>query len=205
MDDVKQLFQTGFNTQPPEGGWTFNQLIDWICTRFNTQPPEGGWFRIKQLFNNIFSFNTQPPEGGWLPANTSAAPQRAVSTHSRPKAAGFALDCTRQKPYRFNTQPPEGGWQGLPQPPATPAGFNTQPPEGGWSPLTAFQLHATRFNTQPPEGGWSTRGKMCWQGCRFQHTAARRRLDCGWPPPFCPSVSTHSRPKAAGSPRPPPS
>ena len=34
---------TGFNTQPPEGGWVL--MLSAIATRpsFNTQPPEGGW------------------------------------------------------------------------------------------------------------------------------------------------------------------
>ena len=56
------------------------------------------------------------------------------------------------------------------------------------------------FNTQPPEGGWENKPNKKKNGYRFQHTAARRRLvllivqillRC--------SVSTHSRPKAAGS------
>ena len=33
-----------------------------------------------------------------------------VSTHSRPKAAGFGLDVLWVGIQRFNTQPPEGGW-----------------------------------------------------------------------------------------------
>ena len=38
------ILRSGFNTQPPEGGWTgFNQHIE-RQNSFNTQPPEGGWF-----------------------------------------------------------------------------------------------------------------------------------------------------------------
>ena len=33
----------GFNTQPPEGGWSVELSADTRETRFNTQPPEGGW------------------------------------------------------------------------------------------------------------------------------------------------------------------
>ena len=33
-----------------------------------------------------------------------------VSTHSRPKAAGTALDIPKVQILSFNTQPPEGGW-----------------------------------------------------------------------------------------------
>ena len=57
-----------------------------------------------------------------------------------------------------------------------------------------------RFNTQPPEGGWPFTASFNALPERFQHTAARRRLvefflQCL----FDRSVSTHSRPKAAGS------
>ena len=33
----------GFNTQPPEGGWSGGNLSFWSKKCFNTQPPEGGW------------------------------------------------------------------------------------------------------------------------------------------------------------------
>ena len=36
------------------------------------------------------SFNSQPPEGGWVYYDNQANPHEAVSTHSRPKAAGTA-------------------------------------------------------------------------------------------------------------------
>ena len=36
--------QHGFNTQPPEGGWGFQSVCQFVgISRFNTQPPEGGW------------------------------------------------------------------------------------------------------------------------------------------------------------------
>ena len=35
--------QTGFNTQPPEGGWAVKAIDDDMTFSFNTQPPEGGW------------------------------------------------------------------------------------------------------------------------------------------------------------------
>ena len=99
--------------------------------------------------------------------------------------------------------------------------FNTQPPEGGWvitallsTPSLAFQHTAARRRLAVWDGSF----KKAWT---FQHTAARRRLDpaltrtfyyyCfNTQPPeggWCSglirglmykSVSTHSRPKAAG-------
>ena len=102
-----------------------------------------------------------------------------VSTHSRPKAAGFCLLCNRGDLGGFNTQPPEGGWCLAYTAMVAVLCFNTQPPEGGWPHYTGgyllqmtFQHTAARrrldqsepshirsvscFNTQPPEGGWDT-------------------------------------------------
>ena len=98
-----------FNTQPPEGGWISDKTAKKPIS-FNTQPPEGGWDPHFFGFFFNFSFNTQPPEGGWKYGNGNwnrkygfqhtAARRRlarytqelavgdAVSTHSRPKAAG---------------------------------------------------------------------------------------------------------------------
>ena len=102
--------KTGFNTQPPEGGWVFNDPVtgnfyvsthsrpkaagsNWAnaqtsSKRFNTPPPEGGWRRPYAVRKIKRCFNTQPPEGGWIQA--------------------ILLRCRR---FCFNTQPPEGGWR----------------------------------------------------------------------------------------------
>ena len=78
-------------------------------------------------------------------------------------------------------------------------GFNTQPPEGGWPRVLARRYSRPSFNTQPPEGGWTSSATMTcqlsgvsthsrpkaagpnWAKSRyrnkFQHTAARRRLE----------------------------
>ena len=56
------------------------------------------------------------------------------------------------------------------------------------------------FNTQPPEGGWFSDGLRCMYCDLFQHTAARRRLAYDDVANLVKAVvSTHSRPKAAGS------
>ncbi len=85
------------------------RLITVEQNRFNSQPPEGGW-RIRYLaFIMSYGFNSQPPEGGWL----LRAPYRRkeiVSTHSRPKAAGPAINMLTERDISFNSQPPEGGW-----------------------------------------------------------------------------------------------
>ena len=143
---------------------------------FNTQPPEGGWHSVLIHQLQFDCFNTQPPEGGWA-VSAMSAPVMAVSTHSRPKAAGNGADTTLKQA----------------------SGFNTQPPEGGWKRAYAFERAFLRFNTQPPEGGWTILQFQVFLNRRFQHTAARRRLAHLTLLPFASvPVSTHSRPKAAG-------
>ena len=141
---------------------------------FNTQPPEGGWIRILTSLLHGRGFNTQPPEGGWYQRGLSLI-RPSVSTHSRPKAAGyngngknrlvlFQHTAARRRlvylmysfQYKncFNTQPPEGGWLLIGFAVYTINGFNTQPPEGGWDWQAKQNRITERFNTQPPEGGW---------------------------------------------------
>ena len=56
----------------------------------------------------------------------------AVSTHSRPKAAGQSFYNSRVGAMCFNSQPPEGGWGMWMMQRSGLRSFNSQPPEGGW-------------------------------------------------------------------------
>ena len=78
-----------------------------------------------------FSFNSQPPEGGW-DGFGAVRQSDAVSTHSRPKAAGCRRRKNHPRPARFNSQPPEGGWKTMLPNSFAHLSFNSQPPEGGW-------------------------------------------------------------------------
>ena len=77
-----------------------------------------------------------------------------VSTHSRPKAAGWYTPQVARAIIRFNSQPPEGGWK---------RGFKQS-------------LAIASFNSQPPEGGWNVFLMLSKKQKWFQLTAARRRL-----------------------------
>ena len=147
----------------------------------------------------MFCFNTQPPEGGWLVLpfgvvcrcvfqHTAARRRLAecavlvfafscVSTHSRPKAAG-TLPSFPVRRWRVSThsRPKAAGTETMNSIPR-PRSFNTQPPEGGWRVCVTENFVMFGFNTQPPEGGW----------VKVEHSDSPVR------------VSTHSRPKAAGS------
>ena len=98
----------------------------------------------------------------------------------------------------FNTQPPEGGW--LRRLNSCRAGFrfNTQPPEGGWKLFCfGFASHLC-FNTQPPEGGWPNIHVIYGMTFRFQHTAARRRLEQLEYPVACISGGFNTQPPEGG-------
>ena len=108
------------------------------CNGFNSQPPEGGWVDDLRHWLYSVSFNSQPPEGGWYSDDGAPIEVVAVSTHSRPKAAGTTTARLSILKPRFNSQPPEGGWNRAYAHRASRARFNSQPPEGGWRGL----LHA---------------------------------------------------------------
>ena len=170
------LFRQGFNTQPPEGGWVFSCRCLISVSGFNTQPPEGGWQPTKCRSTTITGFNTQPPEGGW------------------PRI--------RRRPPRINS-------------------FNTQPPEGGWFSCFCRCLMMFLFQHAAARRRLDPRRPYRIPRIEFQHAAARRRLVCdilavstnisrfNTQPPeggwigiklgqFRDTVSTRSRPKAAG-------
>ena len=136
--------------------------------------------RLVQPLGFIFvfgaSFNTQPPEGGWM-GLCGKLHMETVSTHSRPKAAGWSSFIFLVAYMCFNTQPPEGGWTQIYLVTFNLFSFNTQPPEGGWIQIWVVLMIRVSFNTQPPEGGWEEVADLIDIGNMFQHTAARRRLE----------------------------
>ena len=98
-----------FNTQPPEGGWETLKCRGYqrhVST--HSRPKAAGitsvLLPIKPLFQHtaarrqlecdagrrgvVAGFNTQPPEGSWR-CNSRRSWRWRVSTHGRPKAAGF--------------------------------------------------------------------------------------------------------------------
>ena len=140
----------------------------------------------------------------------TAARRRLVIACCRPTTAlWFQLTAARRRLGHdarygavcvgFNSQPPEGGWRSKIQKSLYCRCFNSQPPEGGWQFTITGLCCLPGFNSQPPEGGWisadmSTTG-LYW----FQLTAARRRLAAVRVQYVNnATVSTHSRPKAAG-------
>ena len=105
-----ETYSSGFNTQPPEGGWLREGwLIPFLKTVSTHSRPKAAGSAVATRPANETGFNTQPPEGGWLSSKN-------------------IIECIA----RFNTQPPEGGWKINSLSPFSLISFNTQPPEGGW-------------------------------------------------------------------------
>ena len=78
---------------------------------FNSQPPEGGWDLIKFATGFFVLFQLTAARRRLALHPVYSALFQTVSTHSRPKAAGWWLSQSKQSTQRFNSQPPEGGWK----------------------------------------------------------------------------------------------
>ena len=143
---------------------------------FNTQPPEGGWGSGSGAVFEGFVFQHTAARRRLVVCAPPLSGVLRVSTHSRPKAAGWSICFEFGNSSSFNTQPPEGGWQPNHVLPARPACFNTQPPEGGWDKNLCTSLtNSVSTHSRPKAAGKAAAAKA---------KAAE--------------VSTHSRPKAAG-------
>ena len=112
------------------------------------------------------------------------ASRRAVSTHSRLKAAGSDRRSVLSGRICFNTQPPKGGWRRVQQNGEAAQTVSThsrlkaagniwgRPVQisyvsthsrlkaAGLSSRPCLPFH-TRFNTQPPKGGWIPAWQIC--------------------------------------------
>ena len=142
-----------------------------------------------------------------------------VSTHSRPNAAGRVGDCNHAREHGFNSQPPEGGWAHVEAAlQGRSVSTHSRPKAAGLILLHACCFYSVSTHSRPKAAGMHL--QLFCRYCRFQLTAARRRLECicnyfadivgfnsqppegGWRShPVSVTefmVSTHSRPKAAG-------
>ena len=122
-----------------------------------------------------------------------------VSTHSRPKAAGYLNDVGLFGDYCFNTQPPEGGWLAINPTCGTIVKVSThsRPKAAGFSAEWAQSITVVSTHSRPKAAG--VKWRRAKYDILFQHTAARRRLGISESAyRRMGRVSTHSRPKAAG-------
>ena len=175
-----------FNTQPPEGGWTFGRLDTGIHCCFNTQPPEGGWPCSSNVSSFGRGFNTQPPEGGWLRGliehHTHLGFQHAAARRRLAKFTTFrngpATVSTRSRPKAAGTK--RQASKALKSDVST----RSRPKAAGCKAILTSPVLSS-FNTQPPEGGWRYKPTRKASTAWFQHAAARRRLATRLRPAGC--------------------
>ena len=167
---------SGFNTQPPEGGWTqrYRRCNSIMSVSTHSRPKAAGLKQGQISVVADVSTHSRPKAAG--SDSSGAQPRNIVSTHSRPKAAGrrFCRGCLKIS-VSTHSRPKAAGEQ---------MGYNSN--TDVWFQHTAarrrlghhikkvqfqkqFQHTAARrrlgrwdttviqafgFNTQPPEGGW---------------------------------------------------
>ena len=166
-----------FNTQPPEGGWDYELQEARIAIMFQHTAARRrlALSGARPIAHAMFQHTAARRRLGAFQATT---PYRLpVSTHSRPKAAGF---CCLYVLYALTVFQHTAARRRLAAPSkfgVTPRVFQHTAARRRLAALIGFSNRQTFcFNTQPPEGGWQFDVQAAAAGRLFQHTAARRRL-----------------------------
>ena len=100
-----------------------------------------------------------------------------VSTHSRPKAAGYGKPPRATPGKRFNTQPPEGGWLARLPVPCVSSLFQHTAARRRLGRRDTARLAKARFQHTAARRRLEACCTVFSSRKKFQHTAARRRLD----------------------------
>ena len=147
-----------------------------VHARFNTQPPEGGWAEEFEIPVSHAKFQHTAARRRLGCAARASRPSSAVSTHSRPKAAGPACRRTRPRIQVSTHSRPKAAGDKYAIPMANlgvsthsrpkAAGFIRRPhhapkivsthsrPKAAGLISKIINIANESFNTQPPEGGW---------------------------------------------------
>ena len=166
-----------FNTQPPEGGWQ----IDLV--RFSAIKEFQHTAARRRLAVFVSCFNPHVPLG----FQHTAARRRLVNIlttlcipnlfqHTAARRRLVLPNSTARWARCFNIQPPEGGWNRPRNAFRRPYSFNTQPPEGGWVQAVVAVAVKIRFQHTAARRRLENPTFRCFNFGMFQHTAARRRL-----------------------------
>ena len=127
------------------------------------------WASLKRV-----STHSRPKAAGFQKAYTYTV--LIVSTHSRPKAAGQSkLQQIAQKAVSTHSRPKAAGTLLQNGQDFQVVSTHSRPKAAGVCVPSRTADHSC-FNTQPPEGGWSYPRRCNAWSLGFQHTAARRRL-----------------------------
>ena len=173
---VLSISPVSTHSRPKAAGRSVNALgMAVVIVSTHSRPKAAGFFSCFSLISIMFQHTAARRRLVYIAYYIPTLIR--VSTHSRPKAAGFAHDGFKRAIQVSTHSRPKAAGSVSASSPKMPCSFNTQPPEGGWDFFSHFSLISIMF----------------------QHTAARRRLEGGINSlSLIDTVSTHSRPKAAG-------
>ena len=143
-----------FNTQPPEGGWEFPACVRQVICSFNTQPPEGGWVIIDIHGYNIALFQHTAARRRLAGVGKNTA-QILLFQHTAARRRLVTVLRNKKSSNNVST--------------------HSRPKAAG---KLLDARHASPFvstHSRPKAAGCMKLSVMA-RRCRFQHTAARRRL-----------------------------
>ena len=112
-----------------------------------------GLILVFRFYRQAVSTHSRPKAAGHYPSTRRLV--LPVSTHSRPKAAGSVISCACccKSGFQLTAARRRLGFI-LNAVFKYTHRFNSQPPEGGWLLIREELLLLSCFNSQPPEGGW---------------------------------------------------
>ena len=193
-----QIGRHGFNTQPPEGGWTTKTGNDGSAAKVSThsRPKAAGFLPLKEQalrkFQHTAARRRLAQKLRRLKSDFkfqhTAARRRLASNSSRLLLAGlFQHTAARRRldgfhgasfrQARFNTQPPEGGWIfGRFPLRRYSVSTHSRPKAAGMYMLLKPGHTAVSTHSRPKAAG--SVFLVAGSNAMFQHTAARRRLEC---------------------------
>ena len=215
-------FTARFNTQPPEGGWLC--VSKTALNRLLFQHTAARRRLGASVARACHSAKFQHTAARRRLVRTHGRPtaRRGVSTHSRPKAAGGLERCGKGgSSVSTHSRPKAAGKLEEQAKLYRMVSTHSRPKAAGSSSTSSlnssnpFQHTAARrrlgevglqhgvvslFQHTAARRRLDANNRVRHRLCGFQHTAARRRLEIACPLQGQPrNVSTHSRPKAAGS------
>ena len=145
------------------------------CTKFQHTAARRRLDPAIKSQSRVSSFNTQPPEGGWV-ATLRLWKIQAVSTHSRPKAAGLNHRISRWDiGFQHTAARRRLGSQELINKIASGVSTHSRPKAAGNAiKERAANIHVSTHSRPKAAGAVVVQAVKAVD--EFQHTAARRRL-----------------------------
>ena len=147
-------FISGFNTQPPEGGWGLPCGLPFALGLFQHTAARRRLDFSLNVKLRVSMFQHTAARRRLVPCLCKKLPSRQFQHTAARRRLGNERCKFFGYLYCFNTQPPEGGWV-LPLPPyPLPIWFQHTAARRRLDPSLRSPHQTSRFNTQPPEGGW---------------------------------------------------